>query len=201
MPCIQPTLLAKVIPAAPSPTTATLLVVHSQPRLLYEILDNKLHQTWSFPQDIVAICWNVSTLTHSENRTQSLLVATTDGTIWNLLLGLSTNSKEDSREDSREDRKDQLSQQVTIKIEDSEEEVELWNDEDGLLEDINKLNSLSPAPKRFRSASPITSSHGRSSQKGTIGEDGSMSSVTKVERSTHAVGTEASATHRNLVRK
>ncbi|KAF9988152.1 hypothetical protein BGZ75_009926 [Mortierella antarctica] len=177
MPCIQPTLLCKVIPAAPSPSTATLLIVHSQPRLLYEILNNKLH----------------SSLTHTQNHTQSLLVTTVDGNIWNIPLGQSNNSKKGC--------KVQLSQQVTIKIEDSEEEVELWNDEDGLLEDIDKLESLSPASKRFRTASPMPSVHGRSSQKGSVGEAGSMSSVTKVDRSTHAVGTEASVMHLNQLRK
>lgn len=129
---------------------------------------------------------------HSENRTQSMLVATVDGVIWDIPLGPHINRKEDGKE--------QLSQQVTIKIEDSEEEVELWNDEDGLLEDIDKLDSLSPAPKRFRTASPVSSAHGRSSQRGFIGEAGSITSVTKVDRSTHAVGTEASATHVDLER-
>ncbi|CAO3564350.1 unnamed protein product [Mortierella alpina] len=190
-PCIQPTLLSKVIPAAPSPSTATLLIVHSQPRLLYEILNNKLHHTWSFPQDIVTFCWNESTLTHNKNHTQSLLVATVDGIIWNISLGQSTDSKDGC--------KDQLSQQVTIKIEDSEEEVELWNDEDGLLEDIDKLDSLSPAPKRFRSSSPMSSLHGRSSQRGSVGEAGSKNSVTKVDESMHAVGAENNVTHMVVV--
>ncbi|KAF9947383.1 hypothetical protein BGZ70_002702 [Mortierella alpina] len=184
-PCIQPTLLCKVIPAAPNLNTATLLIVHSQPRLLYEILNNELNHTWSFPQDVVTFCWNEATLTHSEDHAQSLLVATVDGIVWNIPLGQSADSKDGCN--------DQLSQQVTIKIEDSEEEVELWNDEDGLLEDIDKLDSISPAPKRFRSASPLSSIHGRSSQRGSVGEAGSKNAVTKVDRSTHAVGAEASA--------
>ncbi|KAF9115234.1 hypothetical protein BGX27_008468 [Mortierella sp. AM989] len=46
---------------------------------------------------------------------------------------------------------------MPIKIEDSDEEVEeveLWNDEDGLVDSIDVLDSLSPTTKRPRSSSP-----------------------------------------------
>ncbi|KAF9342803.1 hypothetical protein BGX26_006818 [Mortierella sp. AD094] len=83
---------------------------------------------------------------------------------------------------------DRDSLNTPIKIEDSDEEVEeveLWNDEDGLLDSTDVLDSLSPAAKRPRISSPaeITTSAGSM-----------INPPTKVDPIEHLVGQEDGVT-------
>ncbi|KAG0197791.1 hypothetical protein BGX28_008712 [Mortierella sp. GBA30] len=124
-------------------------------------------------------------------RSLHVLVATVDGSIWNINVGqMKNNNPTPVIKETRSPR-------VTIKIEDSEEdeieeieEVELWNDEDGLLEDITKLDSVLPAPKRLRTRSPpppASSTH--ASQKHMLSNE-PPSLCVRVDHTTHAIGTE-----------
>ncbi|KAG0365731.1 hypothetical protein BGZ54_006270 [Gamsiella multidivaricata] len=126
----------------------------------------------------------------------SIFVLTKDGHIYNLALASNniesgTTSKATYKNSSATIIDDNLSR-ITIKIEDSDDEevedVELWNDEDGLLESFETLeSSVSPAKKRQRTSSPLPS-RSLSMTSGTA-----TSSCIKIDRTKHYVGSEDDA--------
>ncbi|KAG0307309.1 hypothetical protein BGZ98_000590 [Dissophora globulifera] len=148
---------------------------------------------------------NVSSPRLGNTEQPAALVATADGHIWRISLHRHQEPPQQPKAAAAADTTE-LSR-VTIKIEDSddeveeeeEEEFELWNDEDGLLEDPEKLDSLSPASKRQRTSSPLPSRAPTSHPPAVVPE--SSSSITDATRSTvkvdlrkHLVGSEDDAT-------
>ncbi|KAF9922604.1 hypothetical protein FBU30_007273 [Linnemannia zychae] len=158
------------------------LIVHSHPTTLHLFNNNKLQSAWSFPHPIVAYCSNTSSnSSHQKQRPLqledngiTLVVATQDGSIWNVPLqspALDSNTTNSSSSGNIKSSTNQTSKslpKIAIKIEDDdtivikdedeeEEEVELWNDEDGLVVDeaFDALETLlPPANKRQRISSP-----------------------------------------------
>ncbi|KAG0328937.1 hypothetical protein BGZ99_004011 [Dissophora globulifera] len=207
-PAVRPTsLLAARLPRASvglSAPAIDILLVHSQPRLLNELVNDEVLRTWSFPADIVSFCWADSVSSpHLGNTEQpAALVATADGHIWRI--SLHRHEEPPQQPKATAAGPTELSR-VTIKIEDSddeveeEEEFELWNDEDGLLEDPEKLDSLSPASKRQRTSSPLPSRAPASHPPAVFPESSSSiadatRSTVKVDLKKHLVGSENDAT-------
>ncbi|KAF9203642.1 hypothetical protein BGZ49_006187, partial [Haplosporangium sp. Z 27] len=119
-----------------------------------------------------------------ESQHRCVLVATSDGQIWNIPLSNPISEPTINPHTSTCSSLNHDSYIIPIKIEDSDEEieeVELWNDEDGLVDSIDVLDSLSPSAKRPRIDSPkamvsLTSNSG--------------SSFSKVDPTKHLVGHE-----------
>ncbi|KAF9169466.1 hypothetical protein BGX21_010346 [Mortierella sp. AD011] len=132
--------------------------------------------------NIVSFCWNNASQHHSA------LVATTDGQIWNIPLSHPTSpdpSINPSTTASSSIDRDPLN--TPIKIEDSDEEVEeveLWNDEDGLLDSADVLDSLSPAKRPRIESPPEIAASAR----------GAINPPTKVKPIEHFVGQEDGVT-------
>ncbi|KAI1312649.1 hypothetical protein EDD11_002886 [Mortierella claussenii] len=127
-----------------------------------------------------------------EQQEQCALVATVDGSIWKVpLLKSEAESIPVFGTSVATNTSYKPSINDTIQIPDSDddgqEEVELWNDEDGLVDTIDKLeSSISPVAKRQR-ISPLSSN--------ALRADLSLSKgYVAVDRDKHFVGTEMGAT-------
>ncbi|KAG0234653.1 hypothetical protein BGX31_004476 [Mortierella sp. GBA43] len=124
---------------------ATVLLAHCQPRLLLEIVDDALQATGIQSQSRVTL------------EQPQALVATQDGGIWSIPI-LQTESGTAVSTPKRSTLR-RTPSKVTIEIEDSDddgqeiEEVELWNDEEGLLDTPEAQDLLSRAAKRQRTSS------------------------------------------------
>lgn len=103
----------------------------------------------------MSFCWTgASDNVQINSKPPRALIATEDGRIWSISLQGSEGPAAATRNEKTTAR--QHSTRVTIEINDSEDEdIELWNDEDGLLESSEKLDSLTPATKRQRISSPL----------------------------------------------
>ncbi|KAG0050395.1 hypothetical protein BGZ83_004819 [Gryganskiella cystojenkinii] len=161
---LKPKLLCRTLRASQSQNESkTYLVVHSHLRRLHLFVDDHLQQVWGFEEDIISFCWND---TNDEGETISelpltLLVATKDERVWSLVV-LSKAAKKDETIQAEKRKDSDGDVRTVIKIEDSDEdevkveEIELWNDEDGLLEDsFDQIQETTlPPSKRQRIESP-----------------------------------------------
>ncbi|KAF9320025.1 hypothetical protein BG003_007387 [Podila horticola] len=150
-PTITPSLLATELHDG----SPTLLMVHLHARILYEVHQGELKRTWIFPEDILAFLW---ANTSSSRSYPTLIVATVDGRIWSIIgqgppLPLpspssQTQAPEPAKQEVRVKQEPEL-----IVIDEEEDEVELWNDEVGLLLKDMDFDAV-PVMKRQRTQSP-----------------------------------------------
>lgn len=164
-------------------------------RVLTSTLLFTKQRTWSFPSDIVSFCWvGASDNVQADPKLLRALIATEDGRIWSIPLQLAEAPEAGVRNENSTVR--QQPARVTIEINDSEdeEEIELWNDEDGLLDSPEKLSSLtSPATKRQRISSPPPPPP-KPSPSLPNNQDGHIC----VQVNNHLVGSEVRFIHRRL---
>ncbi|KAG0092082.1 hypothetical protein BGZ93_008503 [Podila epicladia] len=128
----------------------TLLMVHLHARILYEV-NHELKRTWIFPKDILAFVWAD---TSSSLSYPTLIVATVDGRIWSIMgqrpppPSSSAQTPEPAKQDVKVKQEPEL-----IVIDEEEDEIELWNDEVGLLLQDVDFDTV-PEKKRRRTQSP-----------------------------------------------
>lgn len=109
-----------------------------------------LQRIWDFEKDIASICWNDTEAKGKDQRNSTeLLVGTVDGRVWNVALLNPAEAPIPPKTSIDSELR------TVIKIEDDEEkdleEIELWNDEDGLLDGFDQLQDVSEPPlKRQR---------------------------------------------------
>ncbi|KAG0018052.1 hypothetical protein BGZ82_000548 [Podila clonocystis] len=128
-----------------------LLMVHLHARILYEVRHEELQRTWIFPQDILAFVWADT----SSSPYPILIVATVDGRIWSIMgQGPPTplSSQKQTPESVKEEVKVKQEPELIV-IDEEEDEIELWNDEVGLLLKDVDFDAV-PANKRQRTQSP-----------------------------------------------
>lgn len=139
---------------------------------------------WDFEKEIITICWNDREAKRKDlEDSTELLVGTVDERVWNVALM-------SSEEAIFPPKKNPDSELLTvIKIEDDDkdiEEIELWNDEDGLLDGFDQLqDGAEPPSKRQRTGSS-------SSQKSPVMDKQQKSGVEtiKISEYNNLVGSE-----------
>ncbi|KAF9330831.1 hypothetical protein BG006_006238 [Podila minutissima] len=132
--------------------SSTLLMVHLHARILYEVNHEALKRTWIFPKDILAFRWAD---TSSSQSYPTLIVATVDGMIWSIMgqgppppLQSQTQAPEPVKQEVKVKQEPEL-----IVLDEEEDEIELWNDEVGLLLQDVDFDAV-PEKKRQRTQSP-----------------------------------------------
>ncbi|KAF9579554.1 hypothetical protein BGW38_004139, partial [Lunasporangiospora selenospora] len=164
----------------------TIVVVSPQPLLLHLVHSGSVQCTWKFQSDITSFCWNVAS---KDQPYPGVIVLTNDGSIWSLSVASPQPAKSSIAEPSTSTFKSHGikddSMVIMISSQDSEsdnrhvdaslrqdfdemDEIELWNDEDGLLSSLDKIDSTpSPQNKRQRTLSPprsMTTTHDRTQE-------------------------------------
>ncbi|KAH7056796.1 hypothetical protein BKA57DRAFT_451469 [Linnemannia elongata] len=219
-----------------------VIIIHSHPTTLHLFTNNSLQSVWSFPHPIVSYSYSCSNNSSNSKGTKQrqqhqereengivLVVATQDGSIWNVPVPVTNTNDNNSLNQggSRGSTKYQASTttalgkrrtppllppspEIAIKIEDDDnceileaegEEVELWNDEDGLVvdEDFDALDSHLPrANKRQRTASPPPSTATTTTTTTTIPTShGTVDPAQRVQlvNNAHLIGSETNVSH------
>ncbi|KAF9390626.1 hypothetical protein CPB97_008815 [Podila verticillata] len=151
-PTIPPSLLAKDLHHG-SPSCTTVLMVHLHARILYEVNDKELKRTWIFSQDILSFIF-----AHETSLSQpypTVIVATVDGRIWSIM-GQEAPLPPLSQSSSTPVKDNKVKQEPElIVIDEEEDEIELWNDEEGIVQQLLMDVDFDTAPKkRQRTQSP-----------------------------------------------